>query len=64
LDRQAIREHIASNAHRTIIGSLRFKGSEIQFPGSVSQWVGGDFEVVWPTDRATAQLVIPKPAWK
>jgi branched-chain amino acid transport system substrate-binding protein len=64
LDRQAIREHIASNAHQTIIGSLRFKGSEIQFPGSVSQWVGGDFEVVWPTDRATAQLVIPKPAWK
>lgn len=64
LDRKAIREHIASAEHQTILGKIRFKGSEIQFPGTVSQWVGGDFEVVWPTDRATAQLVIPKPAWK
>jgi branched-chain amino acid transport system substrate-binding protein len=64
LDRKAIREHIASAEHQTILGKVRFKGSEIQFPGTVSQWVGGDFEVVWPTDRATAQLVIPKPAWK
>jgi branched-chain amino acid transport system substrate-binding protein len=64
LDRKAIREYIASAEHQTILGKLRFKGSEIQFPGTVSQWVGGDFEVVWPADRATAQLVIPKPAWK
>ena len=64
LDRKAIRDHIAENAHQTILGSLRFKGSEVQFPGTVSQWVGGDFEVVWPSDRATAQLVMPKPAWK
>jgi branched-chain amino acid transport system substrate-binding protein len=64
LDRKAIRDYIAGGEHATIIGALRFKGSEIQFPGTVSQWSGGDFEVVWPTDRATAQLVIPKPAWK
>jgi branched-chain amino acid transport system substrate-binding protein len=64
LDRKAIRDHIASQEHQTILGPVRFKGSEIQFPGTVSQWVGGDFEVVWPADRATAQPVIPKPAWK
>jgi branched-chain amino acid transport system substrate-binding protein len=64
LDRKAMREYIAGNVHQTIIGPVRFKGSEIQFPGSVSQWVAGDFEVVWPADRATAQLTIPKPAWK
>jgi branched-chain amino acid transport system substrate-binding protein len=64
LDRKAIRDYIAGNEHATILGPIRFKGSEIQFPGTVSQWVGGDFEVVWPPDRATAQLVIPKPAWK
>lgn len=64
VDRKAIRDYIASGDHPTIIGGLRFKGSEVQFPGTVSQWVGGDFEVVWPADRATAQLVIPKPAWK
>ena len=64
MDRKAIREFIATGEHATIIGPVRFKGSEIQFPGTVSQWVGGDFDVVWPADRATAKLVIPKPAWK
>jgi branched-chain amino acid transport system substrate-binding protein len=64
MDRKAIREYIASSEHATIIGPVRFKGSEIQFPGTVSQWTGGDFEVVWPANRATAKLVIPKPAWK
>ena len=64
MDRKAIREYIASGEHATIIGPVRFKGSEIQFPGTVSQWVGGDFEVVWPANRATAKLSIPKPAWK
>jgi branched-chain amino acid transport system substrate-binding protein len=64
LDRKAIRDYIAAGEHATILGGLRFKGSEIQFPGTVSQWIGGDFEVVWPADRATAQMVIPKPAWK
>jgi branched-chain amino acid transport system substrate-binding protein len=64
VDRKAIRDYIAANEHATILGALRFKGSEILFPGTVSQWTGGDFEVVWPTDRATAQMVVPKPAWK
>ena len=63
-DRKAIRDYIAGGDHPTILGPLRFKGSEIQFPGTVSQWVAGDFEVVWPADRATATQVIPKPAWK
>jgi branched-chain amino acid transport system substrate-binding protein len=64
VDRKAIRDFIATGEHATIIGPVRFKGSEIQFPGTVSQWVGGDFDVVWPSDRATAKLIIPKPAWK
>ena len=64
VDKKAIRDYIAETKHATILGTVRFKGSEIQFPGTVSQWVGGDFEVVWPADRATAKLVIPKPSWK
>ena len=64
VDRKAIRDFIAAGEHATILGPVRFKSSEIQFPGTVSQWVGSDFEVVWPADRATAQLVMPKPAWK
>ena len=65
LDRKALREHIAKNEFQTILGGIRFQGSEnASIPGTVSQWQGNDFEVVWPKDRATAQLNTNKPAWK
>jgi branched-chain amino acid transport system substrate-binding protein len=65
LDRKALREHIAKTEFKTIIGPLRFAGSEnASVPGTVGQWQGGEFEVVWPLNRATAKLVAPKPAWK
>lgn len=64
LDRKALREQIAKNEFRTILGPMRFEGSEnASMPGTVAQWQGGEFEVVWPKGRATAQLM-PKPAWK
>jgi len=65
LDRKALREHIATNEFDTIIGKIRFKdGENIATPGIVSQWQKGEFEVVWPRDRATAPALVPKPAWK
>ncbi len=65
LDRKQLREHIAKNEFKTIIGPIRFAGSEnASVPGTVSQWQGSDFEVVWPPERATAKLVTQKPAWK
>lgn len=65
LDRKAIRDYVAKNEHPTIIGPIRFAGSENDsVPGTVGQWQKGEFEVVWPRDRATAQLVVPKPAWQ
>ncbi len=64
LDRKAIRDYVARTEHRTIIGPVRFEGSEnVATPGTVSQWQKGEFEVVWPRNVATAQLVVPKPAW-
>lgn len=64
LDRKALREQIAKNEFRTILGPMRFEGSEnASMPGTVAQWQGGEFEVVWPKSRATGQLM-PKPAWK
>jgi len=30
----------------------------------VSQWSGGEFEVVWPPDRATGPALFPKQPWK
>lgn len=65
LDRKALREHIASHEFDTVIGKIRFKdGENVATPGIVSQWQKGEFEVVWPKDRATAPALFPKPAWK
>jgi len=65
LDRKAMREHIAKTEFKTILGPIKFQGSEnASIPGTVAQWVGGDFEVVWPQNRATATVMAPKPAWK
>ncbi|MCE2690333.1 MAG: amino acid ABC transporter substrate-binding protein [Rubrivivax sp.] len=65
LDRKAIRDYVAGTAHKTIIGDIRFQGSEnVGTPGTIGQWQNGEFEVVWPTARATAKLNVNKPAWK
>ncbi|MDM0111710.1 amino acid ABC transporter substrate-binding protein [Variovorax sp. J22R133] len=65
LDRKALRDVIAKNEFPTILGPIRFEhGENASIPGTVSQWQGNDFEVVWPLNRATAKLEAPKPAWK
>jgi branched-chain amino acid transport system substrate-binding protein len=64
LDKKAIRDYVANTTHKTIIGDVKFAGSEnVGVPGTVSQWQKGEFEVVWPKNRATAPLVANKPAW-
>jgi branched-chain amino acid transport system substrate-binding protein len=64
LDRKAIRDYVAGGEHDTILGKVKFAGSEnVGTPGTVSQWQKGEFEVVWPKARATAPLVTQKPAW-
>ncbi|MDH4189028.1 MAG: amino acid ABC transporter substrate-binding protein [Betaproteobacteria bacterium] len=65
LDRKAIRDYIANTEHNTMIGKIRFQnGENVTTPGMVLQWQKGEFEVVWPKDRATAKPVYPKAAWK
>ena len=65
LDRKAIRDYVATTEFQTVVGPIRFQGSEnITTPGTIGQWEKGEFEVVWPKDRATAAPVFPKPAWK
>ena len=64
LDRKAIRDYVANTEHATIVGKIKFRGSEnIATPGTVSQWQKGEFEVVWPKNVATAPLMTSKPAW-
>jgi len=64
LDRKAIREYVATTTHKTIVGDIKFTGSEnTATPGTVGQWQAGEFEVVWPQSAATAKLNAAKPAW-
>ena len=64
LDRKAIRDYVAATEHNTILGKIKFVGSEnVGTPGTVSQWQKGEFEVVWPKAQATAPLIAAKPAW-
>lgn len=64
LDRKALRDYIAKNEFKTILGNIHFEGSEVSVPGTVGQWQNGEFEVVWPANMATAKLNPGKPAWK
>ena len=65
LDRKAIRDYVAATTHKTILGDIRFQGSEnVGTPGTIGQWQSGEFEVVWPAARATAKLNPAKPAWR
>ena len=64
LDRNAIRDYVANTTHKTILGDIRFAGSEnVGTPGTIGQWQNGEFEVVWPQARATAKINTQKPAW-
>lgn len=61
LDRKAMRDHIASTEFDTVLGKIRFNGTEeVGVPGMVGQWQKGEFEIVWPPARATAKPVMPK----
>jgi branched-chain amino acid transport system substrate-binding protein len=65
LDRKAMRDYIANTTHKTIIGDVKFTGSEnTSTPGTVGQWQNGEFEVVWPTKIATAKLNAAKQPWR
>ena len=65
LDRKALRDDIAGNEFDTIIGKIRFKnGENVSTPGVLSQWQGGEFEVVWPPERSTSPALYPKQPWK
>ena len=57
LDRKAIRDYVANTTHKTIIGDVRFTGSEnTATPGTVGQWQNGEFEVVWPLAQRSGSL--------
>jgi branched-chain amino acid transport system substrate-binding protein len=64
LDRARIKAMLDATEFQTVAGPIKFvKGINLATPGMVGQWQKGEFEIVWPKERATGTAVVPKPAW-
>ena len=65
LDRKAIRDYVAGTEHNTILGKIKFVGSEnVGTPGSGGPVAEGRVRGrVAEGDRDRAAAVAPKPAW-
>jgi branched-chain amino acid transport system substrate-binding protein len=66
LDQDAIRDVLATETLDTVLGPTWFENGLLAkeaHAGEIGQWIDGVFEVVGPTDKATAELVYPKPPW-
>lgn len=65
LDRARIKTYLDETEFSTVVGPVKFvQGINRATPGMIGQWQRGEFEVVWPRNRATAQPIVPKPAWQ
>lgn len=65
LDRARIKAYLDATQFSTVVGPIKFvKGINQATPGMVGQWQKGEFEVIWPANRATAKALLPKPAWR
>ena len=64
LDPEKIRNVLSTEEFMTIEGPVRLRNgiNELAVPG-VIQWRKGMAETVWPKEKATAELIFPKPAW-
>ncbi len=66
LDHDVIKDVISEERFETVMGTVWFENGAVPaecYEGQVGQWVNGKFEVIAPADKATADPVIPKPAW-
>lgn len=63
LDRDAIRQTIASSTFDTVNGPVKFEGVEnVATPAGLLQVQGDKMALIWPPSIATADFV-PKPPW-
>ena len=64
LDREKLRDAIASGTFDTIMGEVRFeKNSNATSKAGLLQFQNGINEIIWPPDIATAKFMT-KPGWK
>ena len=64
LDREKLRDAIASETFDTVMGEVRFeKNSNVVSKAGILQFQNGINEIIWPPEIATSKFT-PKPAWK
>jgi branched-chain amino acid transport system substrate-binding protein len=56
LNREALREAIATGKFSTITGEVTFKGKRSSLPSSVSQIQNGEIHIIWPPELATSSF--------
>ncbi len=65
LDRDAIRDAIADTDMMTVIGQVSFNADGTgNVLNPLVQWQGGEMQLVWPLDQATADFIFPAPAFE
>jgi branched-chain amino acid transport system substrate-binding protein len=63
LDREKLRQTIASDTFETINGPVKFQGVQNAItPTMLLQFQKGEAQIVWPPAEATAKFM-PKPTW-
>jgi branched-chain amino acid transport system substrate-binding protein len=67
LDQKTIRDIMATETFETALGPTWFDENQNLakecHPGEIGQWINGEWEVILPKDKATAEPLFPKPAW-
>jgi len=67
LDQATIRDIMATETFETALGPTWFDENhnlaEECHPGEIGQWINGEWEVILPKDKATAEPIYPKPPW-
>jgi branched-chain amino acid transport system substrate-binding protein len=66
LDQDKIRDILTTDKFQTVLGETWYENGLLAkecHTGEIGQWQNGLYEVVGPTEHATADLVYPKPEW-
>ncbi|HET9018982.1 MAG TPA: amino acid ABC transporter substrate-binding protein [Acetobacteraceae bacterium] len=65
LDQEKIRDAMLRMSVDTVVGRFQLSPTGLQtgYTSYVLQWLNGKQELVWPGDEATAQVLLPHPAW-
>ncbi len=66
LNQDKVRDIIAKEKFDTVLGPTWFENGLLAKEAhlaEIGQWQNGEYEVIGPKDKATAEMIYPKPAW-